>query len=83
MRISADYSEEAELEGVRGEVVYVQAMLETGWLQFGGDAVESQYNFSGLGTTGGGVQEIPIRMCEPDPAPGPASEGLCQHRGIK
>lgn len=48
--------EEAELEGVRGEVVYVQAMLETGWLQFGGDAVESQYNFSGLGTTGGGVQ---------------------------
>lgn len=48
--------EEAELEGVRGEVVYVQAMLETGWLQFGEDAVESQYNFSGLGTTGGGVQ---------------------------
>ena len=34
----------------------MQAMLETGWLQFGGDAVESQYNFSGLGTTGGGVQ---------------------------
>nr|WP_177296375.1 glucosaminidase domain-containing protein [uncultured Blautia sp.] len=48
--------EEAEEEGVRAEVVYVQAMLETGWLQFGGDAVESQFNFSGLGTTGGGVQ---------------------------
>lgn len=48
--------EEAEKEGVRGEVVFVQAMLETGWLQFGGDAVESQYNFSGLGTTGEGVQ---------------------------
>lgn len=48
--------EEAEDEGVRAEVVYVQAMLETGWLQFGGDAVESQFNFSGLGTTGGGVQ---------------------------
>lgn len=48
--------EEAEIEGVRGEVVYVQAMLETGWLQFGGDAVENQYNFSGIGTTGGGAQ---------------------------
>lgn len=48
--------EEAEDEGIRAEVVYVQAMLETGWLQFGGDAVEGQYNFSGLGTTGGGVQ---------------------------
>ena len=48
--------EESEKEGVRGEVVFVQAMLETGWLQFGGDAVESQFNFSGLGTTGGGVQ---------------------------
>ena len=48
--------EEAEAEGVRGEIVFEQAMLETGWLQFGGDAVESQFNFSGLGTTGGGVQ---------------------------
>lgn len=48
--------EEAEDEDIRAEVVYVQAMLETGWLQFGGDAVEGQYNFSGLGTTGGGVQ---------------------------
>ena len=27
--------EEADAEGVRGEVVFEQAMLETGWLQFG------------------------------------------------
>lgn len=47
--------EEADAEGVRGEVVYEQAMLETGWLQFGGDASAGQFNFSGLGTTGGGV----------------------------
>lgn len=47
--------EEADAEGVRGEVVYEQAMLETGWLQFGGDASAAQFNFSGLGTTGGGV----------------------------
>ncbi len=50
--------EEAALEGVRGEVVYEQAMLETGWLQFSGDAQAQQYNFAGLGTTGGGVQGL-------------------------
>lgn len=50
--------EEAALEGVRGEVVYEQAMLETGWLQFGGNAQAQQYNFAGLGTTGNGVQGL-------------------------
>ena len=48
--------EEASFEGVRAEVVYEQSMLETGWLQFQGDAQAQQYNFAGLGTTGGGVQ---------------------------
>ncbi len=32
-------------EGIRGEVVFEQAMLETGWLQFGGDASAVQFNF--------------------------------------
>lgn len=45
--------EEAEEEGVRAEVVYVQAMLETGWLQFQGVCKPSQFNFAGLGATGG------------------------------
>ena len=40
------YCEEAVAEGVRPEVAFVQTMKETGWLQF---------NFAGLGTTGGGV----------------------------
>lgn len=47
--------EEAEAEGVRAEVVFVQSMLETGWLQYGGDSCAEQFNFSGLGTTGDGV----------------------------
>ena len=47
--------EEAEAEGVRAEVLYAQVMCETGWLQFGGDVKISQYNFGGLGATGGGV----------------------------
>ena len=45
--------EEAEAEGVRPEVVFAQSMLETGWLQFGGDVSVTQFNFAGLGATGG------------------------------
>ena len=47
--------EEASSEGVRPEVLYSQVMLETGWLQFGGDVKVTQFNFGGLGATGGGV----------------------------
>ncbi|MEE1087320.1 MAG: glucosaminidase domain-containing protein [Schaedlerella sp.] len=49
------YIEEAQAEGVRAEVAFAQTMKETGWLQFGGDASIKQYNFAGIGTTGGGV----------------------------
>ena len=31
-----------------------QAMMETGFLRFGGDVKKEQYNFAGLGATGGG-----------------------------
>ena len=34
---------------------FAQAMKETGWLQYGGDMQITQYNFAGIGTTGGGV----------------------------
>ncbi|MCI6004571.1 MAG: glucosaminidase domain-containing protein [Blautia sp.] len=47
--------EEADAEGVRAEVVFEQSMLETGWLQYGGDSSAEQFNFAGLGTTGDGV----------------------------
>ena len=46
--------EESAAEGVRAEVVFCQAMLETGWLRFGGDVQADQCNFCGLGATGGG-----------------------------
>ena len=45
--------EEAAVEGVRAEVVFAQAMHETGWLQFGGDVSADQCNFAGIGATGG------------------------------
>lgn len=50
--------DECQEEGVRAEVAFAQSMLETGWLQFRGDSKVEQYNFAGLGTTGGGVQGI-------------------------
>ncbi|MCL1797439.1 MAG: N-acetylmuramoyl-L-alanine amidase [Eggerthellaceae bacterium] len=43
--------EEARAEGVRPEVLFCQAMYETGWLQFGGSVKASQCNFGGLGAT--------------------------------
>ncbi|MGO5052664.1 glucosaminidase domain-containing protein [Lachnospiraceae bacterium LCP25S3_G4] len=50
------YYEESIAEGVRAEVAFAQTMKETGWLQYGGDSKISQFNFAGLGTTGGGVE---------------------------
>ena len=49
------YCEEAEAEDIRAEVAFTQAMKETGFLQFGGDVSVEQFNFAGIGTTGGGV----------------------------
>ena len=49
------YCEEAQAEGIRTEVAFTQAMKETGFLQFGGDVSIEQFNFAGIGTTGGGV----------------------------
>lgn len=43
--------EEASAEGVRAEVLFCQAMKETGWLQFGGSVKKEQCNFGGLGAT--------------------------------
>ncbi len=50
--------QEAKAEGVRAEVVFCQAMLETGWLQFGNLVQAEQCNFCGLGATGPGSPGI-------------------------
>lgn len=49
------YIEECKVEGVKAEVAFAQAMLETGFLKFGGDVKKEQYNFAGIGATGGGA----------------------------
>lgn len=47
--------DEATYEGVRPEVVFAQAMKETGWLAFGGQVKAEQCNFCGLGALDGGA----------------------------
>ena len=50
--------DQARSEDVRAEMLFAQAMVETGWLQFGGDVDKNgkvQCNFGGLGATGNGV----------------------------
>ncbi|MCR4691262.1 MAG: GBS Bsp-like repeat-containing protein [Lachnospiraceae bacterium] len=49
------YLDECAAEGIKAEVAFAQAMKETNFLRFGGDVSINQYNFAGLGATGGGV----------------------------
>ena len=47
--------DEANKENIRGEVLFAQVMLETGWLQFGGQVKVTQCNFGGIGAVDGGA----------------------------
>lgn len=48
------YIEECKAEGVKAEVAFAQAMMETGYLRFGGSVQISQFNFAGIGATDSG-----------------------------
>lgn len=41
--------------GIRASVVLGQMLHETNWFRFGGDVRPNQFNFAGLGATGGGT----------------------------
>ena len=45
---------EGEAEGVAGDVAFVQAMIETGWLRFSKRMPPEANNFSGIGAVDGG-----------------------------
>ena len=49
------YIDEASAEGVRADIAFAQAMLETSYLQFTGSVNILQLNFAGLGAAGNGV----------------------------
>lgn len=50
------YIKESKSENINAKVAFAQAMLETGWLKFGGSVSIKQHNFAGLGATGGSVK---------------------------
>ncbi|UQT40575.1 glucosaminidase domain-containing protein [Acidaminococcus intestini] len=50
------YYEEASREGIRWDLAFSQALLETGFFAFGGTVVPEQNNFCGLGTTSATVR---------------------------
>ena len=45
------YLEEGAAEGVKGDVAFVQAIVETGWFRFGGSVPGWKNNFAGIGAT--------------------------------
>ena len=51
-----DYYLEASKEGMKWDMVFCQALLETGFFNFGGTVVPEQNNFCGLGTTSATVR---------------------------
>lgn len=53
----ADYYRRAGEEfNIRWDIALFQSCLETGFFSFPGDVTPDQFNFSGIGTTGGGVK---------------------------
>jgi hypothetical protein len=48
------FVDEGATEGVRGDIAFVQAVLETGWFGFSGSVPSTYNNFAGIGATGGG-----------------------------
>lgn len=53
LRLVVAYYEIGEEEGVRPEVGLGQSAKETGYWSFGGDVTPGQWNFAGIGATGG------------------------------
>jgi len=47
--LAAYFIDEGALEGVAGDVAFVQSIIETGWFRFGGAVPASKNNFAGIG----------------------------------
>lgn len=47
------YLEEGAAEGVRGDIAFAQAIIETGWFSFSGRVPPDANNFAGIGATDG------------------------------
>lgn len=54
-QLAMAYLMEGWREGVRGDLAFVQAVVETGWFQYGGQVLWHQNNYAGIGATDGGA----------------------------
>jgi Mannosyl-glycoprotein endo-beta-N-acetylglucosaminidase len=50
-KLIAIFIEEGAAERVRGDVAFVQSVVETGWFRFGGQVAGRMNNFGGIGAT--------------------------------
>jgi hypothetical protein len=51
-RLADVFVTEGVTEGVRGDIAFIQSIVETGWFRFGGSVPGSYNNFAGIGATG-------------------------------
>ena len=51
LQLAEIYINEGNLEGVRGDVAFCQAMQETGYFKYGGDVLPEQNNYCGYAAT--------------------------------
>jgi hypothetical protein len=59
--VAQRYLDEGAVEGVGGDVAFVQAVLETGWFRFDNSSVPPSYNnFAGIGATD--VNPVPAQF---------------------
>ncbi len=56
--IVAYYYEEGQREGIRPDVAFAQALVETGFFRYGGTVTPDQNNYCGLGTTSAYVKGV-------------------------
>jgi Mannosyl-glycoprotein endo-beta-N-acetylglucosaminidase len=53
--LTAYFAWHGNLENVRGDIAFAQAIVETGWFRYGGQVQCWQNNFGGIGATDGGA----------------------------
>ncbi len=56
LELATVFVEEGAREGVRGDIAFAQAVVETGYFGFSASVPPELHNYSGLGATGGGVK---------------------------
>jgi hypothetical protein len=79
-RLAQVFIDEGNAEGVRGDIAFVQSMLETGWLGFAGSQITPYaYNYAGIYAFDGRAGLPNVNPCV-DPTPGPSRcMGTPQH----